>query len=234
MKLSCLIISILFIFFAAASNSKAAIIEWADSITDTNAIDPNEILGKPDTTLAHFAGSPIKYGTVSGFGAGDNIHYNTDELASLLNVNTSVIEQADLISIEYNGSGGGVFEGSHWIFDDGINTLDVSYSYGDTSLPSVISVGIINNDSYANYFSTTNHWGSVGNMAFILFDIDGTSAVNPFSSGFRVTLTAGSTIDPNTPEPDVMGRIAPVPIPGSLLLLGTCLICLCGVRRKDQ
>ena len=112
-----------------------------------------------------------------------------------------------------------MFEGSNWIFDDGTNSISVSYTYEDDSPPSIIALGNIGNTDYASFFGFTNPWGTIGELAFILFDIDGTSAVNPFSPNLNVMLTAGSAFDPATPEPDVLGRFAPVPIPGAALAL---------------
>ena len=207
-------------------------IDWANSITDTNAITPDGLLGKPDGDLAHFSGSPLKFGTISGFGNGDNISYNTNTLASLLNISDVVLEQADLISIEYNGTGGGLYESSHWLFNDGSNSLEVSYTFGDASPAAIVGLGTIDNNAYANYFGFINTRGEIGSFAYILIDIDGISSVNPFSADFSVTLTAGSTVDPATPEPDVIGRINPVPIPGAIWLLGSGLIGLIGVARR--
>ena len=235
-------LALIIVFFVALLNpAKAAIveIEWASSITDTNLVPPDtytpeNILGRPDGNVAHFSLEPLKYGTISGFGDGENVSYDSDSLLSLLNISEEFLAQGDFISIEYNGTGGGDFEGSNWLFDDETNTLEVAYSYNDPSPSSILSLGTISNDSYSNYFGFLNSRGTIGNFAYILFDIDGTSSVNPFSSDFSVTLTAGSISDPNTPEPDVMGVIAPVPIPGAIWLLGSAFAGLVGFRIKQK
>jgi hypothetical protein len=210
----------------------AFVIEWANSVTNTNVIDPEESFGKPDGNITHFSGSPVKFGTFSGYGNGDNIIYDSFDLASLMGVSESVLSQTDFMAIEYNGSGGGAFEGSDWIFDDGINSLSVSYTFNDDSPSTIIALGNIDNEEYASFFGFTNPWGTVGEMAYILFDIDGNSSINPFSSTFSVTITAGSEFDPNTPETDVMGRVGVVPIPSTILLLGFGILAFAGVSRK--
>lgn len=74
-------------------------------------------------------------------------------------------------------------------FDDGTNTLDVSYEVGNSAFNSIISLGNIRTSNYANFFGFTDPFAGYGDIACILFDIDGYSDVNPFASSFSVTLS---------------------------------------------
>ena len=229
-----LFISLLITSVLLSNSAQAVNIEWASTVT-SSSLDINEAikaLGKPDDVRAYFYDqNPNTTLTASytGFGNGDNVDYT-----SLLGIDEALLEEADIISFEYNGTAGYSFETSDWVFDDGTNSLEVSYVFNDPAAGAIIGVGNLDNDAYANFFGFSNAHGNAGDWVYILFDIDGYSSVNPFESNFSVTLSAIGYTGYNSPEPDAIGRIkaAPIPEPATMFLLGSGLIGFAGTRRR--
>ena len=227
--------------FTFNGSAQASTIEWASTVSNFNFSNAENALGQPDNLMASFYdnnSATTETATYSGFGDGDNVNYDSTAFASLLDTTEALIAQADFISIEFNGTGGGLFETSDWSFSDGINNFSVSYVFNDPAAGSIIGVGNISTANYANFFGLQDYeqiYGHGGEWAYILFDINGFSYINPFSSNFSVTLSAvGGPNNIDSPEPDVMGRMGtnPVPVPGTILLLCSGLIGLIGFRKK--
>jgi len=208
-------------------------------VPNTNVVNASNALGAPDGLHAGFhdnngSATANEIGTYSGFGSGDINTYSSASLAALLGISQTQLSQGDLVAFERNGTPGYSFEGCDWVFDDGTNSATLSYTQGVPD-PMIVALGNISNGNYANFFGFTNSHGSTGDYAFILFDIDGNSAVNPFASNFSVSLSAMGVAH-TSPDPDAIGRwgVDPVPAPGALLL-GSLGLSFAGwrLRRKN-
>ena len=124
-------------------------------------------------------------------------------------------------------------------FDDGTNTLDVSYEIGNYAPNPIISLGNINASNYSNFFGFTDPFAGYGDIAYVWFDIDGYSDVNPSTSSFSVTLIAIGSINgimADSPDPDFMGVIGVAPILESstilLLVAGLAGIAILGWKQN--
>jgi hypothetical protein len=215
-------------------------IDWANSVSNVlNVENPSNALGKPDQMLADFSGiSGIgdSSATYAGFGSGQNVMYNDADLAALLNVNPSILAQADFISFDRNGTPNVTYETSIWVFSDGNgNSLTVPYTYLTDPTGAVTAKGNVSNTAYASFFGFSAIY-SGGDMAYLLFDIDGPNgnpSLDPFALGFIVTLMSkGDISTQGSPNTDVMGRMGtPVPEPSLMVLLGISVLSLAGLKR---
>ena len=226
MKRLSLILTMFFIFnvnflFGQVTIDYASVVQ-EDNFSQIIAPAVNA-LDKPDGKLANFMDDDIAittYGIFSGFGDGDNIQYNLFGFSDLLGVSENILYESDFISIEHNGGSipNNIFESSNWKFTDGINELNFDHSFYFPSIsPPIVGLGIIDNNTYADFFGIPNYFGDNGNMAYILVDIDGYSNVDINSDQFKVVLKAYGE-NPNSPDPDIMGRISAVPEPITMLL----------------
>jgi PEP-CTERM motif len=220
-------------------NSWAVTIQWANTVSDSTlpmAFPAENALGLPDSTFAGFYdgdAATTEMATFGGFGAGDNVTYDTGSLAALLGVGESLLLQADFISFEVNGSVGLTFETSEWLFSDGTNSLTVAHAIGGSPTGAITALGNVSFAAYDAFFGTTSL--SKGDTAYILFDIDGNSLVDPLAPAFTAKLSAIGSIATDSPDPDVMGRIlraSPVPEPTTILLLGLGLVGLGFAKRR--
>jgi len=231
------IVLVLIMMLILIPKAEAVTIDWASIVSDSNAVNAEEALGKPDNVLAFFGINlgVTRTATYSGFGAGETINYDTVDFATLLGVSEAMLATADFFTTEYSGAIG-PYEAGLWEFRDASNY--VSFYHSDVS-PIVsgplAAFGNISNQAYANFFGMSTY-PQAGGWGYLLFDIDGNSNVNPLSGEFRVTLTATYTGGGTDPEPDVMGRIQsapnPIPEPSSLLLLGIVLLPV--LKRKKR
>ena len=224
-----------------SSSITAATIGWADTVTSTNLATASNVLGQPDGVLTGFNdnnGTTTENATYAGFS--NTISYDTNDLAALLGVSSSVLNASDVIAFEFNGSASANnnFETSDWVFNDGSNSVSASYVFNTAPAdPLITTVGIVSSSAYANFFNFTNPFGS-GNIAFILFDIDGQSIVDPFASSFSISLNATGSgsgfVD--SPDVDALGvlQASPVPLPPAALLFISGLMGLMGVKFKKQ
>ena len=237
-RLSCLLLLLTILGNSFEDSAQAILTEWASTVTNATVPDGAEALGIPDGVFTDFydgSASTIERATYSGFGGGNNVIYDSGLFSSLLGISQSQLSRGDLIAFEYNGSGGGIFETCDFTFDDGVHSTLVSYIFGAASTdPMIIELGVIQNSAYTSYFGITNIWGNVGNFSYLLFDVDGYSAVNPFVSGFSATISAvgGPSGLPNHPEIDAIGRLA-IPAPGAIML-GSIGIGLVGWLRRRR
>ena len=231
---------VLLVAAGLVETSLATTIQWASIVSSSNlppAGPAENALGRPDAVFASFFdgnAATAETATYAGFGGGDNIDYDFASLAALLGISESLLGEVDFISFEGNGTRGLTFETSDWLFDDGTNSLAVSHTLGSPPAGAVVALGNVSVSAYDLFFGTSS--GFTGDYAYILFDIDGSSAVNPLAPGFTVFLSATGSTAFNSPEPDVMGRFfsISVPEPGAALVVGTGLLVLlaCGRRRK--
>lgn len=211
-----LLLSILiFVPFAAyagdvsAPSAQAIQIQWAATVLDTNIGNAENVLGKPDSRYADFLDDnavTLEMATYSGFGDGENIEYDTVAFANLLGISESLLTPADFISFECNGTAGGFYETSDWVFSDGVRAIRVSYLFGYPDSAAIVVLGNVSLSDYANFFRIPNPL-CAGDWVYILFDLDGQSPVNPSASTFTVTINAAGTRGTDSPEPDALGRI---------------------------
>ncbi len=190
-------------------------IQWASTVFNTNVPTAGKVLGKPDGRIASFwdgNAATIETATYSGFGSGANVNYNSAALAALLGISETTLAQADFISFEDNGAPGtDPYETSIWVFNDGTATLTVSHNYNNPVISGpIVGLGNVSTSDYANFFGFTDPFKE-GGIAYLLFDIDGNSDVNPFSPDFSATLNAVGS-DTDGPDPDVMGRIGSIEV----------------------
>jgi len=226
--------------FHGSVNAMTATIGWADTVSNSNISAAADALGQPDGTLVGFfdgSGSTTETATYTGFGSQSN--YDAISLGSLLGVTDSVLGASDVVAFEYNGSNfsTNLFETSTWIFDDGSNSTQATYVFNTTpSDPHISAVGTISNGLYADFFGFANPFGNTGNYAFILFDIDGQSTVDPFAPGFSITLNATGSDAIDSPDIDALGVLSasPVPVPPAVWLFSSGLLGLIGIARKKS
>ena len=222
-------------------------IHWAsafsDVVTNGGAFDPSAMLGAPDgVATAVWDGNAAPDGleetaTFSGFGAGATTGADSASLASFLGVSQAVVDLADFVAFEFNGIPF-PFEQSRWEFSDGVSSFLVDYQVPfvpPPAVPGVIATGDLTNAAYANFFGPFAN-PILGSVGFILFDIDGNSAVNPLSPSFTAKIRAG-LLAGESPEPDALGVIGPaapasVPEPPSLAIILVSLAAMCLVRGK--
>ena len=144
--------------------------------------------------------------------------YSSSGLASLLGVSTAVVDNADTILFEVNGTGGGPFETSVLTFDDGTNS--VSYAHDFTAPATTFPDGILSGGGQADTALFNAFFGSAFpqvSVAFLLFDFGG--AVDATNPGFTVNVFADGGIPGVDPgSPDIFGVATLVPEPNSMLL----------------
>ena len=234
------ILAFIVLLVMAVNSAQAVTIDWASSVYDSNALDANRVLGRPDGMHAMFGNNAgiIRTATYSGFGNGDSIEYSDITLANLLGTSNEILAKADFFTTEYSGAIG-PYESGTWLFSDGSNSFSLFFDsvYPDALAPTV-TWGTITNSAYANYFGFTNTARDIGGWGYLLFDINGYSNVNVASPNFSVTLSATDNWGPTSPDPDVMGRIQsipnPVPEPASILLFGIGGLAMAVLKKRKK
>jgi len=228
------------------ASAAALDIDWASTfsnvVTNGGPFDPSLVLGAPDglATGVHEGGSVNdgleETATFSGFGGGATTGSDSASLASFLGVAEATVAIADFLVFEFQGIGPFPFEPSRWLFSDGTNSFFVNHLGSFATTTGVLKVGNVSSASYISFFGPLTNTNIGVQPAYLLFDVDGNSAVDMASAGFSARITAG--LGPQeSPDPDAMGRIAPAavvpaPAPGPLLAGGIGLRILLGWRAR--
>jgi hypothetical protein len=171
-------------------------LEWAsDFVTGANPPNvPQNALGDPDGFIAFFVGNDSA--VYSGFGDGD-ITERAD-LATLLGVDDTVVEDADFIIFECGPVANGAFEAATYIFIGGGQTQVKSSSQA-------LASGALVPSEYENFFGTPVAT-CTGEWAWAMFDL----TVDTDAPDFKVQIIAG----PGQPAPDAMATLDdPLPPP---------------------
>jgi hypothetical protein len=209
----------------------AIVINWAGTGAETipTITNPAGAVGAPDAApgapffnLASVANSGGT-GTWGSFGSG--VSYDTAALSALLGVTLSGV---DFLAAELNGSPGIGFEGSKWVFSDGVNAFATEHIPGGPLQPGIVANVGVSFADYAAFFGLTPFVVS-GDFSFLLFDLP--SSVDTSSASFTVQVSKGGGFDGGTPDIDALGVVA-VPEPGALALVSLGLLALAARRNR--
>lgn len=211
----------------------ATVINWAGTGVETagDIINPAGAVGAPDAdsgpgatnfNLAAVANSGGT-GTWGSFGPG--VSYDTASLEALLGLSMSGV---DFLAVEFNGSAGLGFEGSKWVFSDGVNTFATEHVPLDPLHPGIVGNVSVTSAAYTTFFGLSP-FTPTGDFNFLLFDLP--SSVDTSSAAFTAQVSNGGGFDNGTPDIDAMGVI--VPEPGTFALLGLGLLALAARRSRS-
>ncbi len=219
---------------SASASAQQVQLNWAGTASPNAAA----AAGRPDDVFVTGAAGTSTFGAF-GVGSGNTSAYSLSSLETLLSITPGGLAHGDFIAFEQNGTPSITFESGTWTFSDGFNSLSVTHTFGNTpgqDTPGVLALGNITLANYTTFFGLPASSGA-GDIAYIVFNIAGVSAVNPQASTFGVTLVSpGGNV--GTPDMDAMGTMAiPEPASSHLLLFmvpiaaGLCYTKRAAIRR---
>lgn len=197
----------------AALLAQNTTVSWASTVVASSGVNSvAAALGRPDAVRNSF--NSLATATFGGFGAGDVDAYNTASLEALLGITgLGLLQQADFLSFEYNGTSLSP-ESGVWLFSDGTNSHTVNWVNGGGAGGAVLAEGYVDLTPYHSFFAASG--SPPGQYAYLLFDV-GAFGVNALSPSFTVKITAG-TGNPHTPDLDAMGALVSIPELGACTL----------------
>lgn len=219
---------------AVPASALATVINWAGTGEETagDIINPAGAVGAPDAdsgpgaTNFNLAAVANTGGTGTwGSFIGPGVSYDTASLEALLGLSMSGV---DFLAVEFNGSAGLGFEGSKWVFSDGVNTFATEHISGGPLQPGIVGNVSVTSAAYTTFFGLSP-FTPTGDFNFLLFDLP--SSVDTSSAAFTAQVSNGGGFDNGTPDIDAMGVI--VPEPGAIAFLGLGLLALAARRSRS-
>ncbi|MGK7928730.1 MAG: PEP-CTERM sorting domain-containing protein [Spirulina sp.] len=214
LKTTCISLFLATSFIGVCNPANAISINYANTLVGASpsSFVPSAelLLNQPSTVSPEFSGS--QQATYADFDS--LLTYDTNTLASLIGISSTLLESADVIAFDAN-RGGREFESSIWKFEDSDTTLIHTHNILDApNGPMVVNNEILGSALYNSIFGT--NFDSDTDFGVILFDFAGTG-IDTSDADFRITLQGGGTFcGPECPDVAQIG-VLNVPEPSSLV-----------------
>lgn len=191
------------------------------------------IRSNPPASQALFAPDNVSESAaaVKYFFGGPSSNYASFQ--STLGLTAAQMARADLVLFDLNGGGSpaGGIESTRIFLTDGVTFTTVDWDETlATIAPEAVAWGSLPAASYSALFGIAP--GADPFIGFLVLDVP--SAISVRASLFEVDLLVGAVAGlpgEGTPNFDALGRIADVPEPGTIALLGLSLAGILGCRR---